>query len=121
MTPFAIINFVVLAIVLVGVFNRRRRSVHIPLMVSALVIDLAMVLYLELTRAVVESLPGRTMTPILVIHILISTLVLVLYGVQVVTGIKNVKGQRSKVHRQVMIWFVITRLGNAITSILVIR
>lgn len=121
MTLLALLNFVVVTIVVIGVLNRRRQRIHIPLMLSALTIDLAIVLYLELTRAVVESLPGRPMTPLLVIHVVISTLVLVLYGVQVVTGIKKIRGQPSTIHRQIMIWFLVMRLGNAVTSVFVVQ
>jgi hypothetical protein len=118
-TLLAYVNFLVVVIVVVGVLSRRKRRIHIPLMVVALGIDLAMVLYLELTRAVVETLPDREMAPLLVVHIAISVLVLVLYGVQVATGIRNARGQRSKAHRKVMIWFLLLRLGNAITSVLI--
>ena len=50
-------------------------------MLSALTIDLGLVRYLEITRVVVESIPGRTMTPLLLIHMTLSTMVLILYGV----------------------------------------
>ena len=120
MTPLAYVNFLVVVIVVVGVLNRRTRRIHIPLMLGALCIDLAMVLYLEITRHVVETLPGREMTPLLVIHVLISVVVLVLYGVQVTTGIKNARGKRTTVHRKGMIWFVLFRVGNAITSVLIV-
>ncbi|MGD2109182.1 MAG: hypothetical protein PVI86_07295 [Phycisphaerae bacterium] len=121
MTPLTLLNFVVVAIVIAGVLARRKPRVHVPLMCSALVIDVAMVLYLELTRAVVETLPARPMTPLLAIHIVISVLVLVLYGVQVATGIGNLRGRRSNVHRRVMIWFLLMRVGNAVTSVLVMQ
>ena len=98
------------------VILRRRRNVHIPLMLSAIGIDLAMVLYLEITRHVVESVPKRPMTPLLGIHISISVMVLVFYGVQVYTGIQNSRGRRSRVHPRVAWVLVITRLGNLVTS-----
>ncbi|RME36448.1 MAG: hypothetical protein D6788_11565 [Planctomycetota bacterium] len=108
----------VCVILVVGYCNRRRRSVHVPLMISALVIDLSMVLYLEITRAVVETIPKRPLTPLLIVHIILSVIVLVLYGVQVVTGRKKWKHRPSILHGKVALWFLGLRFGNLITSIL---
>ena len=44
-------------ILVVGVLNRRRKGIHIPLMLTAMGIDVGMVLYLEIRRGVVESIP----------------------------------------------------------------
>ncbi len=110
----------VCVLIIAGVLNRGRKRVHIPLMVSALAIDLAMVLFLEITRGVVESIPGRQLSPKLVIHILLSLTVLALYTVQVVTGIKKARGGASGTHRKMLIWLLVTRLGNLITSFLIV-
>lgn len=119
LTPLKILSVFACLLIVVGVLNRRRKRVHIPLMLTALTIDLGIVLFLELTRAVIESLPGREMTPLLIIHICLSTSVLALYAVQVVTGIKNARGRHSRVHSKVPVWFIIVRFGNLITSFLV--
>ena len=88
-------------------------------MSTAFVIDLALVLYLELTRGVVESIPGRDMASVLPVHLVFSTAVLVFYAVQIATGIRLARGVRSRWHARVPAWFVITRVGTFITSFFV--
>ena len=109
----------VCVILFVGFANRRKRCLHISMMVTALVIDLGMVLYLELGRGVVESIPGRTMSALLIFHICLSVVVLALYGVQVVSGVRKTKGRGSSVHRKVAYWFLAARVGNLLTSVAV--
>lgn len=76
-----IISIFVCILVSIGYLRRSRKHLYIGIMLSALTIDLGLVLYLGITRAVVESIPGRTTTPLLPIHMTLSTMVLILYGV----------------------------------------
>ena len=55
--PLKLLSVAVCVILVIGVLNRRRKRVHIPLMLTAMVIDVGMVLYLEIHRGVVESIP----------------------------------------------------------------
>src|SRR3990172_8460074 len=96
--PLKLLSVFVCTLLVIGVLNRRRPRRHIPLMLTCLLIDLTMVVYLEVRRGVVESIPGRAMTPLLIFHIFLSTVVLVLYGVQVFTGLKNARGLRRPWH-----------------------
>ena len=59
------------------------------------------------------------MTPLLIIHIALSTVVLVFYGIQIYTGIQNARGNRRPWHRLGAAGFLVTRLGNLITSFLI--
>jgi uncharacterized membrane protein YozB (DUF420 family) len=114
------LSLLVWLILVAGFICRRHRAAHIPLMGSAMLTDLGMVLYLEIRRGVVESLPSREMTPLLAIHICVSVVVLVLYGVQVATGIRNTRGRRSAWHRRwgpLILW---CRLGNLVTSLVAV-
>ncbi len=114
-----LLSVMVFCMLAIGVACRRRRRWHMRLMISAITIDLGIVLYLEIARGVVESIPGRPMTPLLFVHILLSVLVLVMYGVQVYGGIHNARGGRSVTHRKVMPWLLLTRFGNLVTSFFV--
>jgi len=58
-------------------------------------------------------------TPLLVIHILISVTVLVLYGVQVVTGYRNARGRRNAWHPLIARLFLPLRFANLVTSFLI--
>ena len=111
----------VFVLLIIGVLNRRRVRVHVPIMVSAITIDVGLVLYLELARGVIESIPGREKSPLLMFHIFLSVTVLVLYGIQIVTGIKKARGKPNATHGKVMIWLLVIRFGNLITSFLVMR
>ena len=114
--PLKLLSAFVCVLIVIGLLNRRRKRVHIPLMLSAFIIDLSIVLYLEIRRGVIESIPDRPMTPLLIVHIIISVAVLVLYGIQVYTGIQNAKGRRSAWHPKVARVFVVLRFANLLTS-----
>ncbi len=117
--PLKLLSVLVCLILVIGVLNRRRKRIHIPLMLTAMAIDVGMVLYLEIRRGVVESIPTRSMTPLLAVHITISVLVLILYGVQVVTGYRNTKGRRSTRHPQFATLLLPLRFANLITSFMI--
>jgi len=55
--PLKLLSVAVCVILVIGVLNRRRKRIHIPLMLTAMGIDVGMVLYLEIHRGVVESIP----------------------------------------------------------------
>lgn len=116
MSVLKLLSVFVCVLLTVGYFNRTRKRIHIPLMVSSLLIDLGLVLYLEITRAVVESVVTSKMTPLLIVHISLSTVVLGMYGMQVVTGIKKARGGTNVLHGRCGIVLLVTRFGNLITS-----
>ncbi len=114
--PLKLLSVLVCVILVIGVLNRRRKRLHISLMLAAMAIDVGMVLYLEIRRGVVESIPTRPMTLLLAVHITISVLVLILYGVQIVTGYRNAKGNRSTWHPRIAAMLLPLRFANLITS-----
>ncbi len=110
-----LISAFVCVLLVVGLLARRHKTGHISLMVSAFVIDLGLVLYLELARGVVESVPEK-MSPLLAFHLVLSTIVLGLYVGQIVTGLRNARGQRSGWHAKVALVLLVCRIGNLITG-----
>ena len=117
--PLKVLSVFVCVILVIGVLNRRRKHFHIPLMLTAMAIDVGMVLYLEIRRGVVESIPQRPMTLLLFVHVTISVLVLILYAAQVVTGYRNAKGRRSAWHPRIATLLLPLRFANLITSFLI--
>ena len=115
-----LLSVVVFVLLVCGVLARRRKRMHIPLMVVAMAIDVGLVLYLELTRAVVEKVAREPMSALMYFHILLSVIVLVLYGVQIRTGIANARGHRSSTHAKTMPWLLLMRFGNLVTSFFVV-
>jgi uncharacterized membrane protein YozB (DUF420 family) len=117
--PLKLLSVLVCVILVIGVLNRRRKRIHIPLMLTAMAIDVGIVLYLEIRRGVVESIPQRPMTPLLFVHITISVMVLILYGFQLATGYRNAKGRRSAWHPRFATLFLPLRFANLITSFMI--
>jgi len=117
--PLTILSAFVCVLLVFGVINRRRKSIHVPAMLSAFAIDLGMVVYLEVRRGVIESIPHREVTPLLIFHIVISVIVLVLYSTQAVTGFKRIRGDRGRSHRLIPWALLPLRMLNFITSIMV--
>jgi len=117
--PIHVLSLLVCLLLVFGVTQRRRRQVHIPVMLSAIIIDLGIVAYIELTAGAVES-AERKMGALMIIHIAISVGVLVLYGIHLVTGIRMAMGAKlSRLHGRIMLPTVGLRLLNFVTSIMV--
>ena len=113
-------SILVCVLLILGVLARRRKRTHIPFMIAAIGIDLTIVVIIEFGRGVIASAEEK-MGPLMIVHITMSVLVLVLYGIQVVTGIKKARGRSSRLHGKVMPWLLALRLGNLFTSFLVMQ
>jgi hypothetical protein len=94
-------------------------------MAAAFIIDLGLLLYIEFTRHAVETLEKTLQTPyhsgLLFFHVGVSALTLILYFVQIGTGIalaRNLPINRA-FHRLAALVFVTCRLLNYITSFFV--
>jgi len=119
--PLHYISIFVCIMLVVGVLNRRRKRVHIPLMVSAFLIDLGLVLYIELSRGAVAAAQAK-MGPLMIVHISLSVATLALYVVQMVTGIQNARGKPpSRTHAKTWRWLLLARFGNLVTSFMVMQ
>jgi hypothetical protein len=112
-----LISFGVCVIIVIGLYYRKRRRVHIPLMASAFCIDLGLLLYIELTRQAIRTVTHQP-HPFVAVHSLISILVAIAYVVQIASGIALAKTGRWRcVHRFTAPIFVVLRLSNFITSL----
>ena len=108
-----------------GLWKRRQPNIHVPVMLIAFVLDVALVLYIELSRHAVETAVHTVQAPaghgLLLFHVAISLAVLVAYVVLIWTGFRIVGGRRDvmKLHRNIAGLFVILRLANYVTSFMV--
>ena len=109
-----------------GLYRRRDRVAHRKIMYAAFAIDLGMVLWIEFTRAAIEqslALGPRPMPgPLLMFHIIASTVVLVLYVAQLILGAKLFSGRNDlrKWHLYCGSAFVILRFTNLVTSFMIV-
>lgn len=78
-----------------GYLARRKRSRHVPLVVAGIGADLGLVLYLQITREAVQTAVSFSLSPLEQIHILFSTLALVLYFPVLYLGIQLIRGQKT--------------------------
>lgn len=75
------ISAAVLALLVSGAVMRKRWELHAACMGTAFVLDLALLLYIELTRKAVATVAGGP-SPLVLFHAAVSTAVLVLYLTQ---------------------------------------
>jgi hypothetical protein len=112
----SILSTLVLLLIFCGILNARRPKVHIPIMTTAFLIDLGLVLYIELNREAVNQ--ALSAQGLLLFHIIVSALVLLLYIILIVVGIKLVKKVPGQLlwHRRLAYVFIVGRLINYVTS-----
>ena len=117
-----IISTFVVLLLAFGFLNRHKRHIHIPVMASAFVIDLGLVIYIELNRHAVETLITHS-NAFMIFHVSVSTLVLVLYVMLAVVGSKMAKlttGEQlvslTSKHVTLARIFILFRLTNYVTS-----
>ncbi len=107
----------VIVLIAIGIAQRKNTKVHYPIMVTAFLLDLGMVLYIEITREAIKTV-GSSVSGFVWFHATISTIVLVLYIVQFCIGRSIMKGNvvKKSTHRNIGILFVVLRLTNYFTS-----
>lgn len=108
----------VIVLLVTGIFLRKRHNAwHWRLMITAFVIDVAIVLYIELTRHAVETVLSEV-SPLIWFHAAVSLAVIALYLVMFALGRKLIVGQNKLrlTHRNVAIAFCACRGINYVTS-----
>lgn len=101
-------------------FRHRRPQLHLRLMISAFVVDLLLVLYIEISRHAVEKVVARV-SPLLWFHAGVSVGVLLCYVAMILLGRGVLAGQGDarKWHFAVGMTFVALRSLNYLTSYMV--
>ncbi len=123
LSHFHYISLGIIGVIMLGLIFRRKRNLHVGLMLTAMLADFGLVLWIELDREAVEQtlgmgdhdLPG----PLLAFHIVLAVISLVLWIVQLVFGVRILRGAthlRQK-HRIGAAFFIIFRFANFLTSL----
>ena len=106
-------------LIFIGIYFRKNRQRHVPIMLTAFGLDVSMVLYIELTRHAIKT-SLHPPHPFVTFHVVISVTVMILYLIQVWSGIQLYRGKNIRnFHRKLAVAFVIFRLGNFVTSLFV--
>lgn len=116
-----ILSTLVLILIFFGVMNARKTRIHIPVMTVAFLVDLALVLYIELNRGAIEQ-AVEGVGGLLLFHILVSTMVLVLYIVLIALGLRVYRDKPQLIvwHRRLAYLFIVGRLVNYVTSFYIV-
>ncbi|MFQ5654591.1 MAG: hypothetical protein ACE5GW_07655 [Planctomycetota bacterium] len=112
------LSTVVLVAIIFAVTQRRRRRIHIPMMVACFVADFILLLAVELSReAVKEALTSESW--MVRIHVIISVPMLLSWFFALYTGYQRRVGRRVKAHF-VNAWvFLVLRALNWVTALFV--
>lgn len=119
------VSTLVVFLIFLGWKFRKRAEIHIPLMASAFVLDLGLLLYIEFTRHAIETIRVDIVSAadekLLYFHVLVSAIMLVLYFIQIGTGIRLARGHAVSraFHRNSGYAFILCRLLNYVTSFFV--
>ncbi len=94
---FASLSFSLLCI---GIVFKQQRTMHVRLMNAGIFLDLGLVIFLEIQRSAINTATNFSLEPIQQIHILCSTLAVVLYFPTMILGwrIYLNKSQRRSLH-----------------------
>jgi len=120
LSPLHFVSLGVCLLLIAGLTVRRNKHAHIPFMVSAFVIDILMVLGIELNRHAIDT-ARTTSDRLMQIHIAMSVIVVLLYVFQIITGVRKAKGLPSRIHGVSGLTLVVLRIGNFITSVMIMQ
>ena len=80
-----------------GLYFRKSKKVHVPLMLSGILIDLGIVLTLEVQRQAINTAISFTLGPLQQTHIFFSALATLLYFPVIAYGLYLLKNPNAKV------------------------
>ena len=86
-------------LLMIGYYKRRERRFHIPLVLSGIILDYALVLYLQFTRDAIQTAISFKLTLLQQMHIGVSTIAILMYLPIIWFGLKLVNGTASPMER----------------------
>lgn len=107
---FQIQSFLILSLILIGVYFRKHRKTHIKFMLTAIIWDILLILQIELNRsAIAKASKPVSNTMILNIHVSLAVLTVLFYFAMLYTGKKFIGGDSSirPLHRKLG-WTTVT-------------
>lgn len=105
-----------LSVIFVGFLYRRRSRIHVPIMVTAILLDLVMIIQLEVNRHVVAK-AAEAVTPLLKFHIAVALSTVLVYLVMIVTGTLMLRGKKlRRPHKMLGFYVLLSRTVVSITA-----
>lgn len=91
---FQVQSFLILSLILVGIYFRKNRSKHVKIMATAIAWDLLLILQIQMNRSAIQKASRVIENPmILNIHVSIAILTVLFYFALIYTGRKLLNGQ----------------------------
>jgi hypothetical protein len=121
---FQIQSTLIFALMCFGIFKRKDRTRHVPIMATVMIWDIILILQIELNRGAVEKAMKALTNPMMLnIHISIAVSCVVLYGLLLFTGRKLLQNnvEVKKTHRMIGWSAFILRLLTLITSFYTVK
>jgi hypothetical protein len=119
---FQVQSFIIVSLLLYGVYHRKNKFKHMRIMKTAILWDLLLVAQIELTRSAIEKASQIVEnTQILNIHVSLAVSTVVLYSIVWTLGHKLSKGNENirKYHKIIGAVALTTRISTLITSFLI--
>lgn len=93
---FQIQSFLIMSLMILGVYNSKNRKKHVKIMSGAIIWDIILILQIEITRsAIVKASKVMTNPLLLKIHLFFAIGSVVLYVLMVLSGRKLLAGDNS--------------------------
>lgn len=102
-----------------GIALRRRHLLHAAMMTLGFACDLALLVYVEFSTQAIEQTVAKPPGAMLVVHVVLATIMLVLYPFVIYSGGRVLAGGDISKHKRVALPFMLTRLLVVITAWLV--
>ena len=121
---FQIQSTLIVVLFLVGFYFRKVRKIHIPLMATAIIWDIVLILQIEFTRSAINKAMKVPSNPgLLNFHVSIAVLTVFLYVFMGRTGYLLKKGmiQPRRMHKVMGFLTIICRLSTYVTSFFIVK
>jgi len=116
---FQIQSFLILSLIVIGVYLHKKRKIHVRIMLTAIIWDILLILQIELNRgAVAKAAKAASNTMILNIHVSLAVLTVLFYFAMLHTGRKLLAGANEikPLHQKLGWTTVVLRALTFITS-----
>ncbi len=86
----------IVLLMLLGIFKRRQRQLHVKIMSLAMIWDVLLILQIELSRSAILKASNAVSNPMMLnIHVSIAVSTVVLYGFMIYTGRALLSGRNE--------------------------
>jgi hypothetical protein len=104
-------SFFILALMIFGITQAKKRSLHVKIMSTAMIWDIILILQIELSRSAILKASKAMSNPMLLnIHVSIAVTTVIFYVFMVITGRKVLAGENHLLIRHRILGYTTTVL-----------